>query len=139
MRGSLMQVPSTTLLNNNTQTTAQNNAAAGPSLDYSAFLRLLIAQMKNQDPTAPADPAQWMGQLASFSNVEQSIQTNAKLDAMMTSMALSQGDSLIGRTLTTMEGNITGTITSVRIYSDATVAVLDTGAEVLIGAGVVID
>ncbi|HWK39543.1 MAG TPA: flagellar hook assembly protein FlgD [Hyphomicrobium sp.] len=134
-----MQVPSTTMtgLNNNTQTTPQTQTA-GPSLDYSAFLRLLIAQMKNQDPTAPADPAQWMGQLASFSNVEQAIQTNAKLDALMTSMALSQGDSLIGRTLTTMEGNVTGTITSVRIYSDATVAVLDTGVEVLLGAGVII-
>jgi len=134
-----MQVPSTTMtgLNNNTETTTQTQAA-GPSLDYSAFLRLLIAQMKNQDPTAPADPAQWMGQLASFSNVEQAIQTNAKLDALMTSMALSQGDSLIGRTLTTMEGNVTGTITSVRIYSDATVAVLDNGAEVLLGAGVII-
>ena len=134
-----MQVPSTTMtgLSNNTETTAQTQAT-GPSLDYSAFLRLLIAQMKNQDPTAPADPAQWMGQLASFSNVEQAIQTNAKLDALMTSMALSQGDSLIGRTLTTMEGDVTGTITSVRIYSDATVAVLDSGVEVLLGAGVII-
>jgi len=134
-----MQVPSTTMtgLSNNTETTAKTQAA-GPSLDYSAFLRLLIAQMKNQDPTAPADPAQWMGQIASFSNVEQAIQTNAKLDALMTSMALSQGDSLIGRTLTTMEGDVTGTIMSVRIYSDATVAVLDSGAEVILGAGVII-
>jgi len=135
-----MQVPSTTMtgLANNTETTAKTTQASGPSLDYSAFLRLLIAQMKNQDPTAPADPAQWMGQIASFSNVEQAIQTNAKLDALMTSMALSQGDSLIGRTLTTMEGDVTGKITSVRIYSDATVAVLDSGAEVILGAGVII-
>ena len=37
------------------------------SLDYNAFLQLLIAQMKNQDPTKPTDPAQFIAQLASFS------------------------------------------------------------------------
>src|SRR5581483_10586188 len=39
------------------------------SLDYDAFLRLLIAQMKNQDPTKPTDPSQFVAQLASFSSV----------------------------------------------------------------------
>ena len=71
----------------------------GPdSLDYNAFLQLLIAQMKNQDPTKPTDPSQFIAQLASFSSVEQAIKTNSKLDTMMTSLALSQAEGLIGRT-----------------------------------------
>jgi flagellar basal-body rod modification protein FlgD len=132
-----MQVSTTTAtaLQSNTQTSQTNNTSAA-SLDYTAFLRLLIAQMQNQDPTNPTDPAQWMGQIASFSNVEQSIQANAKLDALMTSTALSQVDGLIGHTITSGDGTISGKITSVRIISGGSVAVLDNGKELLLGEGV---
>lgn len=132
-----MQVPSTTAtqMKNNTETSQQTSAKTA-SLDYTAFLRLLIAQMQNQDPTNPTDPAQWMGQIASFSNVEQSIQANAKLDAMMTSMALSQVDGIIGHTVTSDDGTISGKVTSVRIISGGAVAMLDTGKELFLGAGV---
>ena len=132
-----MQVPSTTAtqMKNNTETSQQASQKTA-SLDYTAFLRLLIAQMQNQDPTNPTDPAQWMGQVASFSNVEQSIQANAKLDAMMTSMALSQVDGIIGHTVTSNDGTISGKVTSVRIISGGAVAMLDTGKELFLGAGV---
>ena len=54
--------------------------------------------MKNQDPTKPMDSAQFIAQLASFSDVEQAVKTNAKLDAMMSSLALTQAEGFIGRT-----------------------------------------
>ena len=132
-----MQVSTTTsaALQSNTQT-SQTNTKSTASLDYTAFLRLLIAQMQNQDPTNPTDPAQWMGQIASFSNVEQSIQANAKLDALMTSTALSQVDGLIGHTITSGDGTISGKVTSVRIISGGSVAILDNGKELLLGEGV---
>jgi flagellar basal-body rod modification protein FlgD len=132
-----MQVPSTTAtqMKSNTETSQQTSQKSA-SLDYTAFLRLLIAQMQNQDPTNPTDPAQWMGQIASFSNVEQSIQANAKLDAMMTSIALSQVDGIIGHTVTSDDGTVSGKVTSVRIISGGAVAMLDTGKELFLGAGV---
>ena len=135
-----MQVPSTTTstdTQNNTQT-SQSSTTSGASLDYNAFLRLLIAQMKNQDPTNPTDPSEWMGQIASFSNVEQSIQANAKLDSMMTSMRLAQVDGLIGHTITTADGTISGKIASVQIYTDGSVAVLEDGTKLVLGEGVAI-
>ena len=70
------------------QTTTSSPDADAASVDYNAFLKLLIAQMKNQDPTKPMDSAQFIAQLASFSNVEQGIKMNQKLDTLMTSMAL---------------------------------------------------
>ena len=40
--------------------------ASNASLNYDSFLKLLVAQMKNQDPTEPMDAAQQMAQLATF-------------------------------------------------------------------------
>jgi flagellar basal-body rod modification protein FlgD len=130
-------VTTTTAAQNATET-QQSNASKQATLDYTAFLNLLIAQMKNQDPTAPADPAEWMGQIASFSNVEQAIQTNAKLDAMMTSMSLSQVDGIIGHTVTSLETGASGKVTAIQIISGGAVAILENGDAVLLGEGVVI-
>lgn len=132
-----MQVPSATNTQPyNTQQQQSTSQTGAASLDYTAFLRLLIAQMQNQDPTNPADPAEWMGQIASFSNVEQAIQTNAKLDSMMTSMALTQVDGIIGHTVTSEDGTITGKVSSVRIINGGAVATLENGKELFLGAGI---
>jgi len=127
------------------QVTATNPAAvptAGPTasppstLDYSAFLRLLIAEMKNQDPTKPMDSAQYVAQLASFSGVEQAVKTNAKLDSLMSTMALTQAEGFVGRTVTSADGGVTGKVVSVRVTSDGAMATLDGGQELLLGPGI---
>jgi flagellar basal-body rod modification protein FlgD len=108
------------------------------SIDYNAFLRLLIAQMKNQDPTKPMDSAQFMAQLASFSNVEQGIKMNQKLDSLMTSMALTQVDGVVGHTIASADGSIVGTVAALRVVSGGSVAVLEDGREITLGPGVTI-
>jgi flagellar basal-body rod modification protein FlgD len=117
------------------QSTSDSSAA---SVDYNAFLRLLIAQMKNQDPTKPMDSSQFVAQLASFSNVEQGIKMNQKLDSLMTSMALSQVDGVVGRTIISADGTITGTVAALRVISGGSVALLTDGREVPLGPGVTI-
>jgi flagellar basal-body rod modification protein FlgD len=107
-------------------------------VDYDAFLNLLVAQMKNQDPTAPMDSTDYVAQLATFSQVEQTIQTNTKLDQLLQSSMLSQAGSFIGRELTSADGSLTGTVTEVTLNSDGAVATLDNGGEVAITAGVTI-
>ncbi len=119
-----------------TGTSAASGAAKPQTLDYSAFLQLLIAQMKNQDPTEPMDTAQYMGQLASFSQVEQSMSANAKLDSLLTSSSLQIADAAMGRVVTSADGSVSGTVTSVRIASDAPIATLSNGKELALGAGV---
>ena len=117
-------------------TSAQSKTAAAPTVDYNAFLRLLIAQMRNQDPTKPMDSAQYLGQLASFSAVEQGVQTNAKLDALMTNSMLSQADAIIGRTLASADGATSGRVASVTLTKSGVVATLEGGAQLLVGDGV---
>jgi flagellar basal-body rod modification protein FlgD len=106
------------------------------AVDYQSFLKLLIAEMKNQDPTKPMDSTQYVAQLATFSQVEQSVQTNTKLDQIMQSSALSQADALIGRNITSADGKTTGTVASVTLGSNGLIAVLQDGTTVPVGAGV---
>ena len=71
-------------------TAAQTPAKASelPSTDISrdAFLKLLVAQLKNQDPMQPSDGAQFIAQLAQFSQLEQSISMKEDLQAIRTSL-----------------------------------------------------
>ena len=107
-------------------------------LNYNSFLKLLIATMKNQDPTQPNDPSQMMSQLASFSSVEQGMKLNAKLDTLLSIDAGGQATSLIGKTVTTADGIISGAVESVEISELGLIANLDSGAHVLIGPGVTV-
>jgi len=113
-------VNSTTPVNTNTANAAATAAAtsAPATVGYNDFLNLLIAQLKNQDPTSPADPTQFVAQLATFSQVEQQVQTNSKLSTMLTTSALSQADGIIGKTVTSADGLTKGVIAAVTIASD---------------------
>jgi flagellar basal-body rod modification protein FlgD len=117
-------------------TTTQSDPASKTQVDYQSFLKLLVAQMKNQDPTNPMDSTQYMAQLAAFSQVEQSVQMNTKLDQMLQSSTLEQAASIIGRTVTSADGETTGKVAEVRLISNGIVAVLEGGKEITVGPGV---
>lgn len=125
-------------VNNNVGNTPQTQQKSKTSVDYQSFLKLLMAQMKNQDPTKPMDSTEYVAQLAQFSQVEQSVQMNTKLEYILQSSALSQADSLIGRQLTSADGSITGVVKEVRLASDGLIAVLNDGKEVPVLPGVVV-
>jgi flagellar basal-body rod modification protein FlgD len=105
----------------------QASDASKANLDYSAFLRLFIASMKNQDPTKPNDPSQTMAQLASFSNVEQSIKLNDKLNALLSSTNAGVAAALIGKTVSSLDGKVSGTVVSVDNTPGGLVAALEGG------------
>lgn len=129
-----MNVDMTTTIPTGANSTSTSTSKT--AVDYQSFLKLLIAEMKNQDPTKPMDSTQYVAQLATFSQVEQSVQTNTKLDQIMSSSALSQADALIGRSITSADGTTTGTVASVRLASSGLIAVLQNGTEVAVGPGV---
>lgn len=115
---------------------SSSSAASATSVDYNTFLQLLVAQLKNQDPTNPMDSTAYLSQLASFSQVEQQISTNSKLGALLTSSALQTADAAIGKTITSADGSTKGTVSSVQISSDGVVATLTDGRTVTIEDGV---
>lgn len=60
-----------------------SNAVTQLSEDFSQFLTLLTTQLQNQDPLSPMDSTEFTNQLVQFSQVEQQINTNAKLDNLV--------------------------------------------------------
>ncbi|MEW5422250.1 flagellar hook assembly protein FlgD [Amorphus sp. 3PC139-8] len=106
--------------------------------DYDAFLMLLVTQLKNQDPTAPVEGTEYMSQLATFSQVEQAMQTNTKLDTLLTSSAMDIGTSMIGRQVTAADGSKSGEVASVRLTSDGPLATLTDGSTLMVGPGVTV-
>ena len=124
-----------------TTTSSTSNSTAGQaaekaSIDYDSFLKLLIAQMKNQDPTDPMDASEQISQLATFSQVEQSIQMNSNLETLITGNALTNASSYIGKTITSADEKTSGIVASVRGYSDTMIATTTDGKEIPIVVGV---
>jgi flagellar basal-body rod modification protein FlgD len=69
-------------------------------LGQAQFMQLMIAQLRNQDPTKPMDPSEFLGQLAQFGTVSgiQDMQTSLSTlsDALRSSQVLG-GTNLVGR------------------------------------------
>lgn len=59
------------------------SAQTGLTANYELFLRILTTQVQNQDPLDPMDSAEYTSQLVQYTNVEQSIQTNKKLEELI--------------------------------------------------------
>ncbi len=118
------------------QASRATQSASAANVDYQTFLRLLVAEMRNQDPTKPMESTEYIAQLASFSSVEQSIQLNNKLDQLLSTSYIAQADALIGHRITSPDGEVSGTVVEVKVYDDGLIAVLDTGEEMIVGGGV---
>jgi flagellar basal-body rod modification protein FlgD len=75
----------TTVTNNvgaNTQTGAPQSTAGGIGSEYNSFIKLLTAQVRNQDPLSPMDSTQFVEQLATFSSLEQLVNSNTALSSI---------------------------------------------------------
>ncbi|MBO0732758.1 MAG: flagellar hook assembly protein FlgD [Methylocapsa sp.] len=114
---------------------SSQTASSAPTVDYTQFLQLLVAELQNQDPTSPTDPTQYMSQLASFSTVEQQVQTNSTLDALLSA----QASSIIGKTVTSADGTTKGVVQSVELSTGGgAIANLTNGSQVPLGPGVTV-
>ena len=101
-------------------TSAESNSSSstskksGGSLDKDAFLQLLVAQMIYQDPLEPTDNTEYISQLATFSQLEETQNMQASLQEM-------EANSLVGKQVvlrvtssaTGETSDVTGTVDSV--------------------------
>jgi len=69
------------------------------NIDQDAFLQLLLAQMRNQDPLSPMQGEEFMSQLAQLTTLEQMWKMNESLQTFMSQQQLLQASAMIGRTV----------------------------------------
>jgi flagellar basal-body rod modification protein FlgD len=89
--------------------TDSSASTAKLSADLNTFLKLLTTQLKNQDPTNPQDPSQFTQQLAQYSQVEQTIQSNSNLEKLLASQnqtILNGAVSYIGKSVVTEDNKL---------------------------------
>jgi flagellar basal-body rod modification protein FlgD len=53
-----------------------------PAVNKNMFLQLLVAQLRNQDPMSPSDGTQFIGQLAQFQQLEESVNSGSDIAAI---------------------------------------------------------
>lgn len=70
-----------------TASSAAASARTSLAGDYTNFLKLLTTQLQNQDPLSPMDTDKFTSQLVQYSQVEQQLATNDKLDTLATTAA----------------------------------------------------
>lgn len=101
----------------------------GNNLDKDAFFKLLITQLKYQDPLTPMENTEFVAQMAQFSSLEQMANMNANLSQFLRIQALSEGASLIGRNVETVDADtgeiIRGEVVRVSFEEGSMYAYLD--------------
>src|SRR4029079_969070 len=79
-----------------TQAASGKNSAMGKD----QFLKLFVTQLQHQDPMNPMQDQEFMGQMASFSTLEQVTTLATATQAIAANLSLSHSVGLIGRTVT---------------------------------------
>ena len=111
-------------------------------LGQDEFLKLMLAQLKNQDPMKAMDPSQFLGQLAQFSTVSGIQEMQAAFTSMSESMRSSQvldGATMVGRDVLVAsqevalgaEGSVRGALDVPTGATSVKINVLDSAGQVV--------
>jgi flagellar basal-body rod modification protein FlgD len=101
---------------------SSSSASADNGMGKDTFLKLLMAQMSNQNPMDPTDDKEMLAQLAQFSTLEQMTSMASSQQQSAAASQMSQAVNLIGRTVTYLDsdGNTqTGAVDQVSMANGA--------------------
>jgi flagellar basal-body rod modification protein FlgD len=112
-------VPSTTgglpidKLVTSTTSTAPQASSLGSQLGEDAFLKLLTAQLQNQDPLNPMDDTQSVAQLAQFSALQASTELKDAFSSFESNFSVMQSAGLLGKTVSAQATDSNGSVSTV--------------------------
>ena len=86
-------------VNSFNKTNTVNGRTPSQQLGKDDFLKLLITQLTNQDPTQPMEDTQFISQMAQFSSLEQMTNMNESFNKMAGMITSSQATSTLGKTV----------------------------------------
>ncbi|MBI4885061.1 MAG: flagellar hook capping protein [Actinobacteria bacterium] len=119
-----------------TSTSGSTTPSVFSGMGPDAFLKLLVAQLRYQNPMSPSDPTAMMGQIAQYAQVEAltKLQNGQAADQSLSEARLAT--ELIGKTITASDGLTTesGRVISARFTASGPVLILDSNVEVTLSA-----
>jgi len=117
------------------QAAQQQSLKSASGMTSDDFMKLLVAQLRYQDPTTPADATTFMAQTAQLTQVDtMNALAQSQRDLLVATLS-SQASGLIGRTVDYLDSEgarVTGTVTGATFGSSPTVLI--DGSDVPIGA-----
>ena len=120
-----------------TYTPATSTVDRPDQMGKDTFLKLLVAQMKYQDPANPASSSEFMAQTATFTQVEKLEEIARQSAAMLVLQEASTAGAMVGRSATYTDSDgasVTGRITAVRLASgDQEAVAMIGGKEIPVG------
>jgi flagellar basal-body rod modification protein FlgD len=109
--------------------TGKSGGTAGSDeLGKSDFLKLLLAQMQNQDPMDPMKDTEFIAQMAQFQSLEEMENLNTNVQAMLSMQQATEATALIGKTVEAKAGSdspVSGVVSEVDLSSGAAVLIVD--------------
>lgn len=108
--GTLNSINGTTSTSSSTTSSSSSTGVQSASDLQTEFMQLLVAQLKNQDPSAPTDSTQFVTQLAQISQLEAAQTTNTDLSSLQQAQSASTNAAmagLVGKTVTAKASTLT--------------------------------
>ena len=104
-------------------------------LGQDEFLKLLVVQMRNQDPLKPVSDTEFIAQMAQFSNLEQTKAMSSDIKQLRQSTAFNQATALMGNQVRLLSGESTftkGIVTDLTV-KDGEVSLIVNGKTYVLG------
>lgn len=106
--GAIAQIKDGKVVESNSAASLANETKKnGSTMDKEAFLNLLVAQMKYQDPLEPTSNTEFVAQYAQFSSLEQ-------MQNMSATLELSRASTMVGQTVSVNTTDSTGKTTTIQ-------------------------
>jgi flagellar basal-body rod modification protein FlgD len=100
------------------------------------FIKMMVTQLQNQDPTKPADNGQLLAQMSQIGQLQSSTTLTDSIKGMVLQNQIGSAGNLIGKSVAGMDGQsnpVKGVVNSVKVQSDGVVLELDNGNKLPLG------
>jgi len=118
--------------------TASTASLQASSISQQDFFKLLVTQLSFQDPLKPIDNEAFIAQIAQFTSLEQTRETNDRISSLLYVQSANQAIGLIGRTVevVTATGSVVGSVTTLTFLSGTPyLSVLTNTGQTITGVG----
>jgi flagellar basal-body rod modification protein FlgD len=111
---------------------ATSNAPQNAAIGQDDFLRILLTQLRFQDPLKPVDNQEFVAQLAQFSALEITRQQSEKIDSLLSIQGADQAIGLLGKQVQAGQANSVGIVKAISFSSGTPLLTVQTDTQTVV-------